>query len=166
MTFVGQNIGARKYKRILPILGNCVLLVTLIGASLGALVYVFRLPLLSIYTSAEDPTEMLNYGMIRLSIIATTYFMCGIMEALTGVLRGMGSSFTTLIISLTGACGLRVLWIYTFFAANRTLATLYWSYPVSWLLTSLMQLVALFFIYRSFIRKRDNESADKAVSEK
>jgi len=159
LTFVGQNIGARQYKRIRRITVTCILLVAVIGASLGALVYTFRVPLLSIYTSAEDPTDMLAVGMTRLSIIVTTYFICGIMDTLTGVLRAMGASLTAMVISLIGACGTRVVWIYTIFAANRTLLTLYWSYPVSWLLTVLMQAVALVILYRKFMKKHAGEQA-------
>jgi len=87
------------------------------------------------------------------------YFICGIMDTLTGVLRAMGASLTAMVISLIGACGTRVVWIYTIFAANRTLLTLYWSYPVSWLLTVLMQAVALVILYRKFMKKHAAEDA-------
>ena len=165
LTFVGQNIGAQKYKRILRITVTCILLVSVIGASLGALVYTFRTPLLSIYTSADDPSEMIALGSIRLSVIATTYFLCGIMESLTGVLRAMGASFTSMVISLIGACGTRLIWLYTIFAAHRTLLTLYWSYPVSWTLTLLMQLAALLILYRRFIKAHPVEPSDSPSPE-
>ena len=102
---------------------------------------------------------MIALGSIRLSVIATTYFLCGIMESLTGVLRAMGASFTSMVISLIGACGTRLIWLYTIFAAHRTLLTLYWSYPVSWLLTSLAHFACYFLIARPKLLKIEKEEA-------
>ena len=75
------------------------------------------------------------------------------MEVFTGSLRGMGASLTPMLISLVGACVTRVIWIYTVFAAVPTLQVLYSCYPVSWLFTILMQIVA-FFVIRHNLQKR------------
>ena len=73
--------------------------------------------------------------MLRMNVIVTTYFLCGLLDVCSGRMRGLGYSVLPMIVSLTGACGLRVLWIYTIFANHRTLTTLYLSYPVSWAIT-------------------------------
>ena len=87
-------------------------------------------------------------GMERLVIICSTYYLCGMMDVMVGQMRGMGYSIVPMIVSLTGACGFRVLWIYTIFAANPTLRTLYISYPVSWFITAACHLLCYFFIQR------------------
>ena len=97
--------------------------------ALGSGAYLLGNQLLGIYSS--DP-EVIKYGLYRLEIIASTYFICGLMDTMVGVLRGMGFSVMPMLVSLTGACAFRVLWIFTIFAADHTMTTLYLSDPVSW----------------------------------
>lgn len=156
LTFIGQNVGARQYRRIPRILRNCILLVSAVGLTLGLTMYTFHEPLLSLYETGSP--GMLDYGATRMSIIATTYFLCGIMEVFTGTLRGLGASLTPMIISLVGACASRVVWIYTVFAAHRTLTVLYLSYPMSWLLTICLQIVAFLLLFSRFKKKHAGEA--------
>jgi putative MATE family efflux protein len=151
LTFTGQNVGARKPERIPRIALTCIALSMAISLTLSGLMYLFREPLLAIYR--PDAPEAVAYGSLRMSIIVLTYFLCGIMEVFTGSLRGMGASLTPMLISLVGACVTRVIWIYTVFAATPTLQVLYSCYPVSWLFTILMQIVA-FFVIRHNLQKR------------
>ena len=133
ITFTSQNFGARKYLRIRRICLLSVLTVTVIGILLGAIALVFQTPLLSIYST--EP-EVIAAGIIRMNIIASTYFLCGIMDVLCGVLRGLGSTIAPMIISVLGACALRIFWIYCILPFDRTLQMLYISYPVSWAITA------------------------------
>ena len=151
LTFTGQNVGARKPERIPRIALTCIALSVAISLTLSGLMYLFREPLLAIYR--PDAPEAVAYGSLRMSIIVLTYFLCGIMEVFTGSLRGMGASLTPMLISLVGACVTRVIWIYTVFAATPTLQVLYSCYPVSWLFTIFMQIVAFFVIRRNLQRR-------------
>ena len=151
LTFTGQNLGARKPERIPRILLTTIALSMSISLTLSGLMYVFREPLLALYRPGAP--EVLAYGSLRMSIIVLTYFLCGIMDVFTGSLRGMGASLTPMLISLMGACVTRVIWIYTVFAANPTLQVLYLCYPVSWLFTICMQVVA-FIVIRHNVQKR------------
>ncbi len=155
LTFTSQNVGAGKTKRLLRIFFLCLVLVVIIGLVLGGLVYVFGEPLLSLYTAASGtdtaiaPQEILHYGMIRLSIIITLYFLCGVMEVLTGVMRGMGSPWLPMIVSIVGVCGVRIVWIFTVFQfIDRSLTCLYWSYPVSWFVTAAIHAACYVVTYR------------------
>ena len=151
LTFTGQNVGARKPERIPRIALTCIALSVAISLTLSGLMYLFREPLLAIYR--PDAPEAVAYGSLRMSIIVLTYFLCGIMEVFTGSLRGMGASLTPMLISLVGACVTRVIWIYTVFAATPTLQVLYSCYPVSWIFTIFMQIVAFFVIRRNLQRR-------------
>ena len=151
LTFTGQNLGARKPERVTRILLTTIALSMTISLTLSGLMYVFREPLLALYRPGAP--EVLAYGSLRMSIIVLTYFLCGVMDVFTGSLRGMGASVTPMLISLVGACGTRVVWIYTVFAATPTLQVLYLCYPVSWLLTICMQIVA-FLVIRHNVQKR------------
>lgn len=145
LTFTGQNLGARKYDRIPRILGACSLLVTVIGAIAGGIAYLFGPMLLRLYTTEA---EVVDIGMIRLAFVGLPYFLCGLMEVFGGMLRGSGYSITPMIVSVLGACGFRILWIFTIFASFHTLNILYVSYPISWVLTALAHLTCFYFIWR------------------
>lgn len=145
LSFTGQNMGAGNHKRIYRIMWICLGLVTLIGVVMGNGAYLLGNILVGIYSA---DAEVIQYGIIRLSVICTTYFLCGLMDVMVGVLRGMGYAVMPMIVSLTGACGLRVLWVFTVFAANRSLLVLYLSYPVTWTVTFVAHLVCFMIVKR------------------
>ncbi len=160
LSFTSQNYGARQYRRIPKILGWGLLFVTLTGGILGGSVVLFAKPLLGFYTSSP---EAIKYGCLRVLYICTVYFTCGTMDVVVGSLRGLGASILPTIVSLIGACGLRVVWIFTVFAQFRSLKTLYLSYPISWILTTSAHLLFFCLIFRK-IRKNQQRSLERRVS--
>ncbi len=144
VTAAGQNIGAKKYNRLNAVLRNCIIIVTVMGAVLGSLAYLCGRPLLSIYLKSGSPA--IEYGLTRLSIIGFSYALCGIMDTVVGFTRGMGNTLLPMIVSVVGVCGIRIVWIYTVFAANKTLETLFYSYPATWIVTGAIQLVLCFIV--------------------
>ena len=150
ISFSGQNYGARKYKRILRVLLICEGMVVVVGAVMGNVAYFFGGTLLQLYTT--DPA-VIEYGILRMSIICVPYFLCGIMDVAVGVLRGMGYAIMPMLVSLTGACLFRVVWIYTIFQSIRTLECLYYSYPISWTLTFLVHFVCFAVVYKKLLRR-------------
>lgn len=151
LSFTSQNLGGRKYSRINKVKNICLAVVTAVGLILGLSAAAAGPHLLGVYSS--DP-EVLNYGMLRLRIICGTYFICGLMDCMVGSLRGLGYSVLPMIVSLTGACGFRILWIFTVFAVYRSLPMLYLSYPVSWLITAAAHMIT-FHIIRKKLPKQD-----------
>lgn len=158
LSFTGQNVGGGKYKRIGKIMRICVLDVTAIGILLGGGAYLCGSTLLSIYTS--DP-QVIQYGLERMMFVCLPYFLCGIMDTLVGSLRGMGYSIMPMIVSLTGACVLRIVWIMTIFQMNPTLSTLFLSYPVSWFVTALTHFICYLIVHHRFMKKHAAEMAEE-----
>ena len=158
LSFTGQNVGGGKYKRIGKIMRICVLDVTAIGILLGGGAYLCGSTLLSIYTS--DP-QVIQYGLERMMFVCLPYFLCGIMDTLVGSLRGMGYSIMPMIVSLTGACVLRIVWIMTIFQMNPTLSTLFLSYPVSWFVTALAHFICYLIVHHRFMQKHAAEMAEE-----
>lgn len=148
VNFIGQNAGAKQYSRVYKALWICLGCVTVVGLTLGTLVWSVGRQLLSIYIT--DSPQAISYGMVRLGYICLPYFLCGLMDVSTGALRGMGSSLEPMIISVLGICGLRIVWIYTIFQAPgfHTPECLYFSYLVSWIITFLIQMAAFIQVYR------------------
>lgn len=138
LSFIGQNIGAKRTENIKKVTLYSLIHVTLIAVILGGLLFIFGKELLYIYT--KDPEEI-NIGYIRLHYLCLPYFLCGIMDVMVGILRGMGYSIMPMIVSIFGVCGFRIIWIFTVFHMNTNfqnfndLNLLYISYPISWIIT-------------------------------
>lgn len=150
LSFTSQNYGAKQFERIDRILLHCLMIVTVVGLVLGGGAYLFGETLLGIYSSSQ---EVIGYGLIRLSIICTSYFLCGIMDVFVGSLRGIGYSIMPMIVSLSGACLLRVIWIFTIFQAEHTQFILYISYPISWVVTSLVHMICYLAVRKKAFAK-------------
>lgn len=138
VTFTSQNYGINDRKRVDKVLALCIGIVTVVGLVLGNLVYFFANELIRIYTT---DVQAIAYGHERLLYICVPYFICGWMDVIVGSLRGLGYSTIPMIVSLIGACGLRVLWILTIFQYFHTLNSIYLSYPVTWIVTAAAHLI-------------------------
>lgn len=154
VSFTSQNIGARKFDRISKILFISLFYVVLVGAFFAFLFLCFGKTLIGFYTTSP---EVISEGVKRLSIIAGSYFICGLMDVTSGSLRGMGYSFTPMIVSLLGVCVLRVVWVATIFQMDRfhTVETIYYSYPVTWVVTFTAHFVT-FIVAKYKIKKKWN----------
>ena len=152
VSFVSQNVGAGRFERINKIVVRVMLCVTVTGILLGGLAVLFGEQLLGFYSGKE---AVIAAGMIRLKIICGVYFLCGLMDVMVGVLRGMGYSVMPMIVSLIGACGLRLLWIFTIFQVDQyhTTTVLYLSYPVTWLITFMVHLICFGFARKRYPKK-------------
>ena len=155
MTFTGQNHGAKNHKRLRPIFYNSLLLDFIIWLIIGGTVYLFREPLLSLFSKNE---EIINFALIKTGILFPGFLLGGIMDVSTGCLRGLGRSTIPMIVSIIGVCGFRILWVYTVFAAFRTPESLYLSYPVSWIITFAANSIIYFYISGKVIRKLKAET--------
>lgn len=134
MTFVGQCVGANRLDRIRPIAFNCLACVTVVGLLLSGIVLLFGEELISLFSPGN--AEVVRIGMVRVWYVGLPYFLAGIMEVGSGVLRGLGKSMTSMLVSVLGTCVFRVIWIMVIFKAFRSLEILYISYPISWALTA------------------------------
>ena len=141
ITFVGQNYGAGQCKRVDKVAIQCAVFVTVTGLTLGNLIYFFGTPLAGIYAPGEP--DVVRMAVVRLGYVCCPYFICGVMEVMVGVLRGLSYSVVPMIVSLIGACGLRLVWAVTIFPIYHTPEVLYLSYPVTWAITTAVH--ALFF---------------------
>ena len=158
LTFVGQNVGAKKYQNIKKLTGYSVAIVLTLGVGIGVAMMLLRKPLLSLYISDNDVA--FAAAITRFSIIAPTYFLCGIMDTLCGALRAIGRSVTSMIISLTCVCGLRILWINTVFAYFGTGESLFVSYPVSWILSCVIHLIFIIITTKKLLKRQREELLD------
>lgn len=160
ISFTSQNVGAKKYERITKILVCALCCVTVTGLVFGNGCLLFGRQLLSLYTKGGVTIEA---GLVRMKIILTVYFFCGIMDVMVGALRGIGYSVMPMIVSLIGACGLRLLWIATVFQIPEyhTIKTVYLSYPISWIITIIAHVICYVFARKRFNKKTAAEKENE-----
>ena len=159
LNFMSQNFGAGKYSRLKRVMICGLGCVIVAGLALGNLEVFLGRRLLSLYTSSP---EVIEAGIIRLTINNTLYCLCGMMDVMVGVMRGIGYSVMPMIVSLVGACGTRLVWIATIFRVEsfHRIETVYIAYPISWFLTFAAHVVCYFVV-----RKRAIPTVDKTVVE-
>ena len=139
ITLVSQNVGAEKPHRIYRIMYGSFGVCMLAWAVMTGLIWAFFPQLLSMYGVVDEGAGSLGRlayetAQTRFLYICALYFLCGIMETCVSVLRGLGKSLTSMIISLVGGCLFRIVWIWTVFAYFKTLDSIFISYPISWIL--------------------------------
>ena len=152
VNYVGQNVGARQYRRANKTVWICQSCVLVVGITMGTLLWYFGEQLLGFYIS--DSPEAIQYGMIRFVYVSLPYFMLGLLDSSTGALRGYGQSLGPMIISVLGICGIRVMWVYTVFPipAFHNPQWLYMSYPISWIVTLTAQTILFFRVRKKFLQ--------------
>lgn len=152
LSFMSQNFGAGEYKRLNKILACGELCVVVVGLVLGNAAVLFGNQLLSIYS---DSPEVIAAGMVRLHYISKVYFLCGIMDVLVGALRGIGYSVLPMVVSLLGACGLRLLWIATVFQIPQfhKVEVVYLSYAITWIITAGVHFLCYVIVRKKVTRK-------------
>lgn len=147
LAFTGQNVGNKNTKNIKKITLYSLIIVTMFALILGVTLFIFGHEALWIYT--KNPQEI-DVGYIRLHYLCLPYFLCGIMDVMVGILRGLGYSTMPMIVSIIGVCGFRIAWIYgifypyTTFENYQDLNLLYISYPISWIITFSIHLITYF----------------------
>ncbi len=140
LTFVGQHVGAKKHRRMVKCFWLCVAIVVVLGVICGVAIYLFGRPLLALFV--PDNAAAIEAGMERITVLALTYFMCGMQEVGSGTLRALGKSTTAMVIGFFGVVVIRMIWIYTVFKAYHEPFVIYLTYPVSWFF-----LVVAFYIF-------------------
>lgn len=158
LSFTSQNVAARKKENLRKVLISALLLVFMIGITLGGAFFICAKPLLNIYTTI--PLEV-SVGYLKMHFLCLPYFLCGIMDVVSGSLRGLGYSILPMVISIVGVCGIRVMWIYlvfrpyTDFINYQDLWLLFISYPISWITTFIAHLTAYLCIIKKVKRKME-----------
>lgn len=155
LAFTSQNYGAKCEKNIKKITIYSLIIVTMIGLMMGVPLFIFGKQVLTIYTKIP---EEIKVGYIRLHYLCLPYFLCGIMDVMVGILRGLGYSTVPMIVSILGVCGFRILWIYaifyqiTDFSSYTHLNYLYISYPISWIITFVAHLISYYICSRKVFK--------------
>ncbi len=145
VSFTSQNYGAGESKRINRVVMCALACAFVVGTALGNIALLFGDKLLGIYSKSEP---VIREGLIRMTINLRFYAVCGMMDVMAGAVRGIGYSIMPMMVSMLGACGTRLLWIYTVFAQPKwhTTRMLFIAYPISWAITFCAHLVCFLIV--------------------
>ena len=161
ITFTSQSLGAKRPRQAVQVFWICMGLTVGLGLVMCVLLRLFQPQLLGIYVKpADDAYEaVMAAGVTRVLAISQFQWIGGMMETACGSIRGLGKTINPTVTTLIGACGLRVIWLYTIFKAVGTIESLYWSYPVSWTLTLVIHIVFLLIYKRQLEALQKGENA-------
>jgi Na+-driven multidrug efflux pump len=168
ITFTSQNVGAAKYERVYKVMRCCYFFTFVVAVLFGGGLLLLRDPLLALYDVHPDVAgslEQIAYdsALTKMKIQFTLYFLLAFMEVGCGVIRGLGMSVTSAVITLLGACVFRVVWIMTVFRAFTTLSVIYWSYPLSWGVTAIASFTVALVRLRHYLNTRISHEDVKAA---
>lgn len=162
MTFTGQNYGAKKPDRIKKSIYYAVLQALIVGSVGGFILIIFGEPLAKLYIDATDPNRelVLAAALELMTFMLSCYFLCGIMDTLSGALRGLGYSMIPMIVSIGAICVLRAIWVFFVFPLEQfhSLIGIYTIYPISWSLGILFNSIALLILYPKIKKKLISET--------
>ena len=163
LNFAGQNYGARQYKRVDKVLINACIMSTVVGVSMGIAVLIFHEPLLRIYQPHD--AQAVAFGWIRMQLVASTYFICGLHEVLVNTLRGIGSSWPPTLITVVSVGLVRIVWIFTVFKAYHTLLALFISWPLTWIVSVVLSTIIYATTKKKHFAINEAQYANKAPQE-
>lgn len=143
ISFIGQNMGAKKYARVFRSILYCTICSVAIVTPLGLLSWIYGEQLLAIFNT--NP-EVIGWGMIRLKVLMVTYVLCALMDIVEGGLRGLGRPIMPAVATLVFVCAMRVAWVFWVFPFKPTMEWLLFCYPVTWTLTTLTCGVYMYYI--------------------
>lgn len=162
IAFTSQNYGARNVSRIRKAMWECIGVVTVVSFAVSGIVMIFARQLCGIMTNSD---AVIDTACTRLYIMGFTYFLCGIMDVMSGVLRGLGKSTVATVICLLGSCVFRIIWLETVYKLSPTYEMIFYVYPISWILTILMYLPVISALFKK-IQKKFESSTSVSLSKK
>ena len=161
LAFVGQNMGAKRYDNVKRVAFNCIFLVSVIGIGVSAIIALFRIPLLGLYTDSDD---VLRWATYRMLFMLPIYPLCGIMDVTGATLRAMGRSITAMVNALLGSCAFRIIWVSVIFNfVSRDIGWIYAAFGISYVIGIILNSTFIVVQYRNIKRKEGRMALDEAA---
>jgi Na+-driven multidrug efflux pump len=162
-TFTSQNYGAKKPERMRKSIIVALIQASVIGIVVGQLMIIFHEPLVNMYLAPDDPNResVLGYAKQIMTVMLSSYFIGAMVDSMSGFLRGLGASISSMMICMLGVCGVRCAWIFFAFPQFGTLTSLYIVYPISWTITFTGLSIVAIFVYKRVKRKIEEERKER-----
>ena len=140
-TFVGQNYGAGKIKRMRKSVGVCLAMAYAGAVLVSGTLYALAKPLYRLFTTDANVVKI---GVDMMHFLLPSYFMYVVIGILSGALRGAGRVFVPMLLTCGGVCLIRIAWMFGIFPVYSGIKTIMLSYPVSWGITAVLFIIYYF----------------------
>lgn len=169
VSFVGQNLGAKKYERVTKITIYGFIISALTSAIFSITVFLLKNPLLYLYGVTDTPDLLgqlaFSTATKRFVFHLAPFIFFGIMDMASNIAKAMKKAITSTAITLVGTCIFRIIWILTVFRAFLNLESIFISYPISWILTGIVEILLVIFTIKSE-KKKQSDTADTDTAER
>ncbi|MBR6679948.1 MAG: MATE family efflux transporter [Clostridia bacterium] len=152
LTFVGQNLGAKKPDRVKKSVGICLAVSTLLTFAFTVIMCLNIKFLLGFFVG--DDADAINYALVRVKYLTSIYFIGAMNSVFSGVLQAFGYSFLTTLNSVSAILVLRIIWMSFIFPYFKTFGSIFFCYTVSWCLLWICNVVIMSVV---FVRYRKNK---------
>lgn len=158
VVFISQNHGKGNYPRVRKVFSTTVLTVFIGAELIGTAIYLASPILTRIFTS--DPVYI-GAARTRMLYMCLFFGFCGLMNVVSGCVRGLGEAKLPLVISIICSVAFRITWIYTYAASKGTIEAIYVSYPLCWALCAGLDVLAFVFV----LKRRERELSERKETE-
>ncbi len=152
ISFVSQNMGAKKYKRIGKIVITAMMITCAVEAVYSVIICLggdFFLRLFTRDAAVIDKAWSYLYVVIAPYVLIIPGMIYG------SALRGMGKAIQQTVISLVFICFSRVLWVEYILPLNNVYEMTFVSYPVSWVLSDVAMAIVFYSTKYKLIKQKD-----------
>lgn len=133
-TFVGQNMGAKKFDRVRKGAKFGILSGVIIAEVIGIIIWLFAPFFISFFNTDSLVVEN---GVLRAKIISLFFFLLALSHLLAGILRGLGKTKIPMFVMLLCWCFIRIGYVKIMIYFIRDIRVVYWAYPLTWALSSI-----------------------------
>ena len=137
-TFVGQNLGAKKYDRVKKGVVFGILCSAITAELIGITFYLLAPKLIGIFN--DDPI-VVDFGTRHMRTICLFYCLLALSHCIAGIMRGAGKASVPMITMLVCWCVIRVSYITVAVRYFNQLETVSRAYPITWTLSSIVFLI-------------------------
>lgn len=137
-TFIGQNLGAKKYDRAKKGTYFGIATSMILAESIGILFFIGAPVLIALFT---HDSSVVSYGVRQARTIAPFYFLLAFSHCIAGIMRGAGKSKVPMIVMLVCWCVIRVSYITVATRIIPDIQVIFWAYPLTWTLSSIIFLI-------------------------
>lgn len=153
-TFVGQNYGAGKHERVRSGVRVCMVMSVIASVGMSVLIYNWGVYGYELFTTDAD---VIQIGIAMMRYLSPVYVTYVAIEILSGALRGVGDCWIPMMLCCFGVCALRVVWILCVVPLSRNIFTIMFSYPLTWVTTTVLFAVYYLFFSKLKIKRKQME---------
>ncbi len=153
-TFISQNLGAGEYDRAKKGARFGILCSMAIAEIIGLAIFLGAPFLMWLF---DRNPEVIASGVGRAQADCLFYFLLAFSHCIAGIMRGAGKASVPMVVMLISWCVIRVAYITVAIRFIPSIQIIYWAYPITWAISSVIFLV--YFLKSDWLHAYDRAKA-------